>query len=44
MISQAEGTFDTTGVFAGMFVLSMVVVTASAGVSRLERWLLRWKG
>ena len=44
MISQAEGTFDTTGVFAGMFVLSMVVVTASAGVLRLERWLLRWKG
>ena len=44
MISQAEGTFDTTGVFAGMFVLSMVVVSASAGVSRLERWLLRWKG
>jgi NitT/TauT family transport system permease protein len=44
VIAQAEGTFDTTGVFAGMFVLSMVVVTASAGVSRLERWLLRWKG
>jgi sulfonate transport system permease protein len=44
VISQAEGTFDTTGVFAGMFVLSVVVVSASAGVSRLERWLLRWKG
>jgi NitT/TauT family transport system permease protein len=44
VISQAEGTFDTTGVFAGMFVLSIVVVSASAGVSRLERWLLRWKG
>jgi NitT/TauT family transport system permease protein len=43
VIAQAEGTFDTTGVFAGMFVLSMVVVSASAGVSRLERWLLRWK-
>jgi sulfonate transport system permease protein len=44
VIAQAEGTFDTTGVFAGMFVLSAVVVTASAGVARLERWLLRWKG
>ena len=43
VIAQAEGTFDTTGVFAGMFVLSIVVVSASAGVSRLERWLLRWK-
>ena len=43
VISQAEGTFDTTGVFAGMAVLSAVVVVVSAGVSRVERWLLRWK-
>ena len=43
VISQAEGTFDTTGVFAGMTVLAVVVVIASAGVTRLERWLLRWK-
>jgi len=43
VISQAEGTFDTTGVFAGMTVLAIVVVIASAGVTRLERWLLRWK-
>ena len=43
VISQAEGTFDTTGVFAGMTVLAMVVVIISAAVTRLERWLLRWK-
>jgi NitT/TauT family transport system permease protein len=43
VISQAEGTFDTTGVFAGMTVLGLVVVAVSAGVTRLERWLLRWK-
>ena len=43
VISQAEGTFDTTGVFAGMTVLGIVVVAVSAGVTRLERWLLRWK-
>jgi len=43
VISQAEGTFDTTGVFAGMTVLGVVVVIVSAAVSRLERWLLRWK-
>ena len=43
VISQAEGTFDTTGVFAGMAVLSTVVVVVSASVSRVERWLLRWK-
>ena len=44
VISQAEGTFDTTGVFAGMTILGVVVVIVSAGVTRLERWLLRWKG
>jgi sulfonate transport system permease protein len=43
IISQAEGTFDTTGVFAGMTVLGIVVVIVSAGVTRLERWLLAWK-
>ena len=43
VISQAEGTFDTTGVFAGMTVLGAVVVVVSVGVTRLERWLLRWK-
>jgi sulfonate transport system permease protein len=43
VIAQAEGTFDTTGVFAGMTVLAVVVLIVSAGVSRLERWLLRWK-
>ena len=43
VISQAEGTFDTTGVFAGMTVLAIVVVIVSAAVARVERWLLRWK-
>ena len=43
VISQAEGTFDTTGVFAGMTVLGIVVVIVSAGVTKLEKWLLRWK-
>ena len=43
LISQAEGTFDTTGVFAGMAVLSAVVLLVGWGVTRLERWLLRWK-
>ena len=43
LISQAEGTFDTTGVFAGMAVLSAAVLLVGWGVNRLERWLLRWK-
>jgi NitT/TauT family transport system permease protein len=43
LISQAEGVFDTTGVFAGMTVLAAVVLAVGALVNRLERWLLRWK-
>jgi NitT/TauT family transport system permease protein len=43
IISQAEGVFDTTGVFAGMAVLSAAVLVVGWGVNRLERWLLRWK-
>ena len=43
VIAQAEGVFDTTGVFAGMTVLSIVVLAVGYGVNRLERWLLRWK-
>jgi NitT/TauT family transport system permease protein len=43
LIQQAEGVLDTTGVFAGMVVLSVVVLLVAQGVERLERWLLRWK-
>jgi NitT/TauT family transport system permease protein len=43
IISQAEGVFDTTGVFAGMTVLAGVVLAVGAAVNRVERWLLRWK-
>jgi NitT/TauT family transport system permease protein len=43
LISQAEGVFDTTGVFAGMAVLSAAVLLVGLGVNRLEKWLLRWK-
>ncbi|MFD8500734.1 ABC transporter permease [Amycolatopsis sp. NPDC059657] len=43
LISQAEGTFDTTGVFAGMVVLAAVVLLVDLAVGLLERKLLRWK-
>jgi len=43
LIAQAEGVFDTTGVFAGMAVLAGIVLAVSYGVGRLERYLLRWK-
>ena len=43
LIAQAEGVFDTTGMFAGMAVLAFVVLLVGAAVGRLERRLLRWK-
>jgi len=43
LIAQAEGVFDTTGVFAGMAILAAVVLLVGWGVDRLERALLRWK-
>ena len=43
LIAQAEGVFDTTGVFAGMVVLATWVLMVGAVIGRLERRLLRWK-
>jgi NitT/TauT family transport system permease protein len=43
LIAQAEGVFDTTGVFAGMVVLAAWVLVVGALIGRLERRLLRWK-
>lgn len=43
LIAQAEGVFDTTGVFAGMTVLAVGVLLVSGVINRIERRLLRWK-
>jgi NitT/TauT family transport system permease protein len=43
LIAQAEGVFDTTGVFAGITVLSAGVLMVGIAVDRLERRLLHWK-
>jgi NitT/TauT family transport system permease protein len=43
VIAQAEGVFDTTGVFAGVTVLAVFVLAVGSVVRRLERRLLRWK-
>ena len=43
VIAQAEGTFDTTGVFAGIVVLSVFVVLVDLVVNRVEKHLLRWR-
>ena len=43
LISQAEGTLDTTGVFAGMFVLAVFVIVIDVLVSLVEKRLLVWR-
>jgi sulfonate transport system permease protein len=43
VISQAQGNFDAAGVYAGMLILSVVVVIVELGVTSLERRLVRWK-
>ena len=43
LIHQAEGTFDTTGVFAGMVVLAIFVLVIDVLVSAVERRMLVWR-
>lgn len=43
IIAQAEGTFDSTGVFAGMVVLAAVVLLIDAEIHAVENRLLKWK-
>ncbi|HET8609772.1 MAG TPA: ABC transporter permease [Burkholderiales bacterium] len=43
VVAQAQGVFDTTGVFAGLILTSVVVLLIDLGINRLERYLLRWR-
>jgi NitT/TauT family transport system permease protein len=43
VVAQAQGVFDTTGVFAGLILTSFVVLCIDLGINRLERHLLRWR-
>ena len=43
LIHQAEGVFDTTGVFAGMVVLSIFVLAVDFAVTLVENRLLTWR-
>jgi NitT/TauT family transport system permease protein len=43
VVAQAEGVFDTTGVFAGLILTSAVVLCIDLAIARLERYLLRWR-
>lgn len=43
LVAQAQGTFDTTGVFAGLLLTSVVVLVIDMGINRVEAYLLRWR-
>ncbi len=43
LIHEAEGTFDVTGVFAGMVVLSIFVIVIDWLVTLVEHRLLSWR-
>jgi len=43
LIAQAQGVFDTTGMFAGMVMMALAVLVVDYLVRQLERRLLRWK-
>jgi NitT/TauT family transport system permease protein len=43
LIQQAEGTFDTTGVFAGMVILAVFVLIIDWLVTLVEKRLLVWR-
>jgi NitT/TauT family transport system permease protein len=43
LIAQSQGAFDTTGVFAGMVILSITALIADWGVSKLEKRFIAWR-
>ncbi|MCH5583397.1 ABC transporter permease [Shimazuella sp. AN120528] len=43
LISQAQGAFDTTGVFAAMVLLSITALIADWAVGRLEKRFIAWR-
>lgn len=43
VIAQAEGVFDTAGVFSGMAILVIFVLALDWAVSRIERRVLVWR-
>lgn len=44
LLARASGTFDTTGIFTVLIILAVLAVALYAGMTRLERRLLHWKG
>lgn len=43
VVAQAQGVFDTTGVFAGLILTSLVVLVVDFAIHAVERRWLRWR-
>ena len=43
MISTAQGTFNPSGVFAAMFILAVVALSAEVALTWLENRLIKWR-
>ena len=43
LIASAQGTFDTNGVFAAMFILAVVALAAEFLITQLENRLITWR-
>ena len=43
IIARAQGNLDTTGVMAGLVVLSIVAALVTFGIAGVERNLVKWK-
>jgi NitT/TauT family transport system permease protein len=43
LISQAQGAFDTAGVFSGMVLLSITALAANWAVGKLEKRFIAWR-
>jgi len=42
-ITKSAGTLDTTGIFAGLFIIMIVAVALETGVVQVEKRLLRYR-
>ena len=43
LISFSQGTFDTNGVFAAMFILAVIALGAEFLITTLENRLITWR-
>lgn len=43
LIANAQGTFDTAGIYAGMIIITVVALLAEWAIGTAEKRLLRWR-